>query len=114
MDNGEHLVVQQGDDLRVVAVTGEVMRVGRSRAADLCLDDAATSRRHALILRRDGVTRVVDDRSLNGVRVNGERVTDAVLADGDEIAIGSVLLRFAVGVPAEVVPGDATRPLAPA
>jgi pSer/pThr/pTyr-binding forkhead associated (FHA) protein len=113
----EHLVIQQGDDISVFAVAGEVTSVGRSRAADLCLDDAAVSRRHALLVRRDGATRVVDDRSLNGVRVNGERVTDAVLADGDEIAIGRVLLRYMTGVPAE--PADRAnratdRPLASA
>lgn len=114
MGNGEHLVVQQGDDVRVIALTRDVTRIGRSGAADLRLDDAAVSRRHALLVRRDGVIRVVDDRSLNGVRVNGERVSDAALADGDEVAIGRVLLRFVVGVPAEAGDREGEHPLAPA
>ena len=35
-----------------------------------------------------------DDRSLNGVHVNGERVAQATLRDGDAIALGDVQMRF--------------------
>ena len=38
--------------------------------------------------------RVLDDRSLNGVFVNGERVEWRVLADGDEIVVGRYRLHF--------------------
>jgi pSer/pThr/pTyr-binding forkhead associated (FHA) protein len=38
---------------------------------------------------------VLDDRSLNGVFVNGERVVSQTLSDGDEIVIGRYRLRFA-------------------
>jgi len=38
--------------------------------------------------------RVLDDRSLNGVFVNGERVVSQLLHDGDEIVIGRYRLRF--------------------
>ena len=41
----------------------------------------------------DGV-RVLDDSSLTGVIVNGERVVSHLLADGDEIVIGRYRLRF--------------------
>jgi len=120
MGDGEHLVVQQGTDASVFALTREISRVGRSRAADLCLDDAAVSRRHALVVRREGVTRVVNDRSLNGILLNGARVEDAVLTDGDEITIGRVRLRYVAGAPAETRgrpdsgTGAAKRSLAPA
>ena len=64
-------------------------RVGRSAAADICLDDATVSRRHALIVRtEDDGLRALDDRSLNGLFVNGERVEWARLTDGDELEIG--------------------------
>ena len=46
-----------------------------------------------LLVEDDGV-RVLDDRSLNGVFVNGERVVSQLLADGDEIVIGRYRLRF--------------------
>jgi pSer/pThr/pTyr-binding forkhead associated (FHA) protein len=52
------------------------------------------SRRHALIVRQADGVRVLDDRSLNGVFVNGERVEWRVLHDGDEIVVGRYRLHF--------------------
>ena len=64
-------------------------RIGRSGAADIQLDDATVSRRHALIVRTpEDELRALDDRSLNGLFVNGERVEWAPLEDGDELEIG--------------------------
>jgi pSer/pThr/pTyr-binding forkhead associated (FHA) protein len=68
--------------------------VGRSLAADVRFDDPTVSRRHALIVRQADGVRVLDDRSLNGVFVNGERVEWRVLADGDEILVGRYRLIF--------------------
>ena len=64
-------------------------RVGRSAAADIRLDDPTVSRRHALVVRtaEDGL-RALDDRSLNGLFVNGERVEWSPLDDGDELEVG--------------------------
>ena len=66
----------------------EWTRIGRSLAADVRFDDATVSRRHALVVSQDEGVRVLDDRSLNGVFVNGERVEWSALTDGDEITIG--------------------------
>ena len=77
----------------------EWTRIGRSLAADIRFDDPTVSRRHALIVRQPDGLRVLDDRSLNGVFVNGERVEWSTLADGDEIVIGRHHLHF-VDVPA--------------
>ena len=64
-------------------------RIGRSAAADLRLDDPSVSRRHALIVSETPkALRVLDDRSLNGVRLNGVRIEWARLVDGDELAVG--------------------------
>jgi pSer/pThr/pTyr-binding forkhead associated (FHA) protein len=77
---GEHLVV---------ALQNGWNRIGRSGSADIQLDDATVSRRHALIVRTpDGELRALDDRSLNGLFINGERVEWAPLVDGDELEIG--------------------------
>jgi pSer/pThr/pTyr-binding forkhead associated (FHA) protein len=55
----------------------------------LRLDDPSVSRRHALIVAEPGKKlRVLDDRSLNGVFLNGETVDWGPLHDGDELAIG--------------------------
>ena len=66
----------------------------RSLSADLRFDDATVSRRHALVVSQADGVRVLDDRSLNGVYVNGERVDWAPLSDGDEIAIGRHIIHF--------------------
>jgi predicted RNA-binding Zn-ribbon protein involved in translation (DUF1610 family) len=64
-------------------------RIGRSVTADVRLDDPSVSRRHALIVSEPGEKlRVLDDRSLNGVLLNGEVIEWAGLADGDELTIG--------------------------
>ena len=69
--------------------------MGRSLSADVRFDDPTVSRRHALVYREpSGGARILDDRSLNGVFVNGERVELAELDDGDEIAIGRFTLFF--------------------
>jgi pSer/pThr/pTyr-binding forkhead associated (FHA) protein len=78
----------------VVPLSGEWTRIGRSLAADVRFDDPTVSRRHALIVRQPDGVRVLDDRSLNGVFVNGERVEWSVLSDGDEILVGRHSLRF--------------------
>jgi hypothetical protein len=64
-------------------------RIGRSATADIRLDHPSVSRRHALIVSEPPDSlRVLDDRSLNGVFLNGEVVEWARLEDGDELAIG--------------------------
>jgi FHA domain len=64
-------------------------RIGRSATAEVRLDDPSVSRRHALIVsERPNALRALDDRSLNGVRLNGVLIEWARLTDGDELAIG--------------------------
>lgn len=64
-------------------------RIGRSATADLRIDHPSVSRRHALIVSEPGrPLRVLDDRSLNGIFLNGEPVEWAALGDGDELQIG--------------------------
>ena len=86
--------------LRTVALTREWTRIGRSLAADVRFDDPTVSRRHALIVRHADGVRLLDDRSLNGVFVNGARVDGQALQDGDEIIVGRYRLLF-VSVPAD-------------
>ena len=90
---GRYLAVEDGDDVILYALS-DLMHIGRSPAADIVLDDASVSRRHALLARRGETTFVLDDRSLNGVRVNGERVSESPLKDGDALVLGHVALRY--------------------
>ncbi|HEY6730757.1 MAG TPA: FHA domain-containing protein [Solirubrobacterales bacterium] len=74
------------------------VRIGRCETADICLDDPSVSRRHAMIAAEPGKPpRVLDDRSLNGVLVNGRKVDFAVLEPGDELAIGRYRLYLLQG-----------------
>jgi FHA domain/Zinc-ribbon containing domain len=87
---GHYLAFDEGGgDYAVVRLAAGWTRIGRSGAADVRLDDPTVSRRHALVvLTADGDLRALDDRSLNGLLVNGERVEWATLSDGDELEIG--------------------------
>ena len=88
--NSRHLICrEQGGELLDFEVGEGWTRIGRSGAADIRLDDPSVSRRHALVVSEAGEPlRVLDDRSLNGVFVNGELREWGRLADGDELAIG--------------------------
>jgi DNA-directed RNA polymerase subunit RPC12/RpoP len=91
---GEYLCFEEGGEVRTFPLTREWTRVGRSLAADVRFDDPTVSRRHALIVRHPDGVRLLDDRSLNGVFVNGARVDGRVLQDGDEIIVGRYRLAF--------------------
>jgi pSer/pThr/pTyr-binding forkhead associated (FHA) protein len=87
---GHYLAMQDEDEALVVfPIERGWTRIGRSATADLRLDDPTVSRRHVLIVAEPGkALRVLDDRSLNGVFVNGEAVEWATLRDGDELSVG--------------------------
>lgn len=91
---GEHLAYRDGDEIVTVPLTREWTRIGRSLAADVRFDDPTVSRRHALLVRGPDGVRVLDDRSLNGVFVNGERVDWRTVHDGDEIVVGRHRISF--------------------
>jgi pSer/pThr/pTyr-binding forkhead associated (FHA) protein len=97
---GDYLCFEEGGRTRTIALTREWTRIGRSLAADVRFDDPTVSRRHALIVRQADGVRLLDDRSLNGVFVNGARVDGRTLKDGDEIVVGRYRLLF-VTVPPE-------------
>ena len=96
---GQYLVYADGEQIVVHELTREWTRIGRSLAADVRFDDPTVSRRHALVVRQPDGVRVLDDRSLNGVFVNGERIEWHPLRDGDELVVGRHRIAF-VHVPA--------------
>jgi pSer/pThr/pTyr-binding forkhead associated (FHA) protein/DNA-directed RNA polymerase subunit RPC12/RpoP len=105
---GEYLLYEEDGEPLVVPLTREWTRVGRSLAADVRFDDPTVSRRHALFVRQPDGVRALDDRSLNGVFVNGERVEWRMLRDGDEIVVGRYRLYFAC-IPARHEAGEPRR-----
>jgi predicted RNA-binding Zn-ribbon protein involved in translation (DUF1610 family) len=91
---GDYLAYEDGDRVRVVPLQEGWTRLGRSLAAHVRFDDPTVSRRHALLHREGDAVRVLDDRSLNGVWVNGQRVDWLELEDGDELTVGRFRLYF--------------------
>jgi hypothetical protein len=92
-DPGKYLAMFADGRTRVIELSAGWSRIGRSRSADIRLDDPTVSRRHAVIVQTpEGELRVLDDRSMNGIRVNGEQVDWSPIADGDELQIGRYTL----------------------
>jgi pSer/pThr/pTyr-binding forkhead associated (FHA) protein len=91
---GRYLEVQGPERSLTLTLGGGTVRIGRGLAADLHLDDSSVSRRHAILVPRPSGARILDDRSSNGTYVNGRRVQQAELRNGDVIGVGRVVLRY--------------------
>ncbi len=90
---GKYLALYADGRARVMELSVGWSRIGRSSAADIRLDDPTVSRRHAVVVRTpEGELRVLDDRSMNGIVVNGEALEWSPLADGDELQVGRYTL----------------------
>ncbi len=86
---GPHLAWEEDGEIKKTPIAEGWAKVGRSSCAEIQLDDPTVSRRHALVVRtEDGELKALDDRSLNGLFVNGERVEWTALNAGDELEIG--------------------------
>jgi adenylate cyclase len=81
-------------DLGVPRVTDlkSEMSIGRTEGNDLVLNHPSVSRKHARIEIRNGHWWMVDLKSTNGVKVNGNLITESQLNAGDKILVGSVQL----------------------
>lgn len=74
------------------------LRIGAfARGRDITLDDDKVSKTHAMIFVDEHGPSVVDMLSTNGTRVNGKKVADADLHDGDVINVGKTRLIVHVG-----------------
>src|SRR5437773_7357436 len=76
---------------RVSDLRGE-LSVGRTEGNDLVLNHPSVSRKHARIESRNDKIWIIDLKSTNGVKVNGNLVTESQINAGDKILIGSVQL----------------------
>jgi len=90
---GRRQALLVGNDRRNV-LSGSRVVLGRSREADIVIQDPNVSRRHAELRRDEGGWQVVDLGSTNGIKVNGRRVDQQPLSPGDQITIGVTDLTF--------------------
>ncbi|MEI6030357.1 MAG: transglycosylase domain-containing protein [Synechococcaceae cyanobacterium ELA739] len=63
-------------------------RLGRDSSAEIVIDHAAVSRRHALLEHRGGQWLLRDQESTNGLWWQGKRVRELLLRDGDRVRFG--------------------------
>jgi pSer/pThr/pTyr-binding forkhead associated (FHA) protein len=91
---GRYLLIEGPQETQLVELSPGVTRVGRGYAADVRIEDQSVSRRHSILVSRAGGVRVLDDRSVNGTFVNGRRVAQAELEDGDVLVLGRVVLLY--------------------
>jgi pSer/pThr/pTyr-binding forkhead associated (FHA) protein len=68
--------------------------IGRGAEADVRIDDRRASRRHASIFYSGSEFRIRDEGSANGTLLNGSKVVEYVLRDGDELRVGDSLIRI--------------------
>ena len=69
-------------------------RIGRAESCDLRVDSAQVSREHAELLDRGGVWFVRDLGSTNGTLLNGKKVGETLLSDGDILKVAETELTF--------------------
>lgn len=82
-----------GENRRVPLGAGTIS-IGRGAENDLVLDDRRVSRRHAEVRLRLGRHTLYDLSSTNGTFVNGKRVTEVALSEGDQITLGAATLIY--------------------
>jgi pSer/pThr/pTyr-binding forkhead associated (FHA) protein len=87
------LKIQAPDGVREV-VLGERLTIGRVEGVDLVLDDKGISRKHCEVVKSAESWLLRDLGSSNGSFVNGQKVTERALRDGDQIRLGALSLTF--------------------
>ncbi len=83
--------------------------IGRSSDLDMVLVEDMVSRKHAKISLSHGKVTLEDLGSTNGTFVNGEKVKQARLKEGDRILIGTSILKLVVGVSSRTRDMDARQ-----
>src|SRR6266446_2319684 len=94
----------------IFTLTEDEVSVGREASNTVCLNDLSVSRRHCLIrsetetvdsdgqfdptANQQSAFKVIDLESFNGTFVNGIPVKEQLLAHGDQVAVGDVVLLF--------------------
>lgn len=92
------LIVEKGPERgrNVELQKGAKIVFGRDATCDFVTADAACSRRHFSVVDDAGTWKVVDHNSTHGTYLNGWRVQESKVDDGDSISAGETVVTFAL------------------
>lgn len=90
-ESSAYLLVFSGRRMPAMFPVGDSAVIGRSKRADICIEDDSVSRRHVRVSRQEDGTFLLEDLgSRHGTRINGERMRRHPLASGDRLQLGGV------------------------
>jgi pSer/pThr/pTyr-binding forkhead associated (FHA) protein len=109
--------LQKGEMPRLVGLTGNVrgkefflmrteVKIGRSEENDIAIDHQSMSRQHARFVLEDASWKVVDNKSANGVHINGEQYAIGAVRPGDTVELGHLKFRFCAPGEKFTLPSD--------
>ncbi len=84
----------KGKTLERIDIDKPRLLIGRNALCDIDIVHEWISRQHAIIIRNEKSTVIVDLKSCNGIYINGKRVKCHVLANNDIISLGDHRLKF--------------------
>ncbi|MCL1894317.1 MAG: FHA domain-containing protein [Holophagaceae bacterium] len=88
------LLIHENSGTREFEIVDEEIRIGRELDNNLRISDPSVSRYHATLRRTQEGYQIQDQPSLNGIKLNGTKVKEAILEDGDKFVLGQVEITF--------------------
>jgi predicted component of type VI protein secretion system len=95
-------IIFAGQEQKTYQLDKPRLVVGREASCDVHIDNLGISRNHCAFVNKGEAFVVQDLNSSNGTYVNGQKITERFLNDGDEIIIGKYTLKFKNEVQAAV------------
>ncbi|MEQ8207458.1 MAG: FHA domain-containing protein, partial [Woeseia sp.] len=84
----------QGRTVREISLDSERVMIGRSEHNEIAIASRFISRHHALFIRDNGTTLLMDLNSTNGTFVNSQRISNYIMVHDDIVTIGHHGLKF--------------------
>ena len=94
------------DGGRPIPITRDVTVVGRREYCDVRLDHPSLSKRHAVLVKTEGLLILRDLASTNGTKVKGQRIRWAALLPDDRISFGTLKFRVYLGSDDALAPSE--------
>ena len=88
------LIVMNGKPHSCFNLSSDLLNIGRDESSDIVLRDPKASRRHCRLMKNGNNWLIEDDKSQNGIFVNGKKTPERLLCEGDIIRIGTIELIY--------------------